>query len=92
MHDNASEIYNVYLETYFDQYLSVSDNEKRKMGNKRYILINLLKHMTMLAALKNKKSTNTTRKSDKEESVDLFDMSPQDGDEKKVKEGIGLKI
>ena len=56
------------------------------------ILINLLKHMTMLAALKNKKSTNTTRKSDKEESVDLFDMSPQDGDEKKVKEGIGLKI
>ena len=35
------------------------------------ILINLLKHMTMLAALKNKKSTNTTRKSDKEESVDL---------------------
>ena len=35
VHDNASEIYNVYLETYFYQYMSVSDNEKRKMGNKR---------------------------------------------------------
>ena len=55
------------------------------------ILINLLKHMTV-GCFENKKSTNTTRKSDKEESVDLFDMSPQDGDEKKVKEGIGLKI
>ena len=45
-----------------------------------------------VGCFENKKSTNTTRKSDKEESVDLFDMSPQDGDEKKVKEGIGLKI
>ena len=35
-----------------------------------------------VGCFENKKSTNTTRKSDKEESLDLFDMSPQDGDEK----------
>ena len=40
----------------------------------------------------NEESTDTTsRKSDKEESVNLSDMPPLEGDEE-VKEGKGLKI
>ena len=33
-YNNASEIFNVYVETYFDRYMAVSDNKKRKLGNK----------------------------------------------------------
>ena len=41
----------------------------------------------------NKKSADTTsRKKDKEESVDLTDMPPLEGDEEVVKEGKGLKF
>ena len=39
----------------------------------------------------NKDSTNTTRKGDKKESVDLSDMQPLASDEER-KEGEGLKI
>ena len=40
VYDNASELYNEYLEIYFDQYIPLSDAEKRKLGNK-HDLINL---------------------------------------------------
>ena len=39
---------------------------------------------------KNKKSVNTRRKNDKEEPVDLSDITPLEGDEE-VKERKGLK-
>ena len=31
---HVSGIYNMYLEPYFDQYMDLSDNKKRKLGNK----------------------------------------------------------
>ena len=32
VYDNTSELYNVYLEIYFDQYMSLSDAKERKLG------------------------------------------------------------
>ena len=53
MYDNA-------LETYFDQYMTLSDNKKRKLDNK-YDLVNLFplliclfKHRIMISGLKMK--------------------------------------
>ena len=40
----------------------------------------------------NEEATDTTRKSDKEEFVDLSDMPLLEGHEEEVKEGNGLKI
>ena len=37
MYDNVSELYNEYLETYFDQYMSVSDNKKSN-----WVIINMI--------------------------------------------------
>ena len=34
VYDNDSEMYNEYLETYFQQYMDLSDNKKGKLGNK----------------------------------------------------------
>ena len=34
MYDNASKLYNEYLEIYFDEYKALSDAQKRKLGNK----------------------------------------------------------
>ena len=33
-HDNASELYNDYLEIYFNQYMDFSDSKKRNSGSK----------------------------------------------------------
>ena len=52
----------------------------KKMGNKCNS-INLFQ-----------KSIDTTRKSDKEESVDLSEIPPTEGDKEEVKEEKGLKI
>ena len=79
VHDNVSGIY-MYLETYFDQYMALSDSKKRKLGNK-YDSVNLfLETYNYDDWFKNEKSANTTRKSDKE-SVDLSDMPPPGSDE-----------
>ena len=40
VYDNASELYSVYLEVYFDEYKALSDAQKRNLGNK-YNPINL---------------------------------------------------
>ena len=71
--DNASELQNEYLEIYFDEYKAFSDAKKRKVGNK-YDLINLfLETYDYNVWFKNKESTDkTSRKSDKDEYVDLF--------------------
>ena len=37
VYDNVSELYNEYLETYFDQYMSVSDNKKSN-----WVIINMI--------------------------------------------------
>ena len=34
MYNNALELYNVYLEIYVNQYMALSDAEKRKLGDK----------------------------------------------------------
>ena len=52
MYDKASEMYNVYLETYFDQYILFQIMRKERWVLNMIILINFLKHITMLAALK----------------------------------------
>ena len=81
MYDNASEMYNMYLETYFDQCMTLSDNKKRKLCN-RYDPVNLF-HETYNYEdwCKNEESVDTTRKSGKKESADLSDMPPLDGNE-----------
>ena len=54
------------------------------------LLVYLLKH-NQDSQFENKESSDTTRKSLKEESVNLFDMQLLGGDEEEVKEGKGLK-
>ena len=34
MYNNASELYNEYLEIYFDEYKALSGSHKRNLGNK----------------------------------------------------------
>ena len=34
MYDDASKLYNEYLGIYFDEYKSLSDAQKRELGNK----------------------------------------------------------
>ena len=80
MYDNASKLYNEYLEIYFDEYKALSDAQKRKLGNK-YDPINLFLE-----------TYNYDNWFENEESVDLSDMPPLEGDEEEVKEGKGLKI
>ena len=60
MYDNASKLYNEYLEIYFDEYKALSDAQKRKLGNK-YDPINLfLETYNYDAWFENERSTDTT--------------------------------
>ena len=90
VYDNASELHNEYLEIYFYQYKALSYDRKRKLGNK-YGPINLfLETYNYNNWFKNEERPDTTsRKSDKEKSLDLSDMLPLEGDEEKVKEVTG---
>ena len=85
-------MYNEYLATYFNHYMTLSDNIKSKLGNK-YDPVNLFLIDTYNYDnwFKNEELADTTRKNDKEESVDLSDMPLLEGDEK-VKERIGIKV
>ena len=59
-HDNASELYNEHLQIYFDQYKTLSDAQKRNLGNK-YDPINLfLDTYDYNVWFENEKSTDTT--------------------------------
>ena len=96
-------MYKVYVETYFDQCMALSDSKERKLGNKYYPINLFLQTFNYDDWFENKKSTDETRKSDKKEStvtirksgkkesVDLSDMPPLEGDQE-VKEGKVLKI
>ena len=78
-------MYNISLETYFDQYMFLSDNE--------YDPINLfLDTYNYDDWFESKKSNDTTRNIEKEEFLDLSDMSPLEVHEEEVKGGKGLKI
>ena len=82
MYDNGSGMYNMYLVTYFHQFMALSDNKKRKLCNK-YDPVNLF--------LETYKPEDWFKNCHKEESVDLSDMPPPEGNEE-VKERRGLKI
>ena len=69
MYDNASDLYNYYLEIYLDPYMIFSNNKKRKLGNK-YDPTNLFLEIH-----------SYDEWFQNEESVDLSHMSPLEGDE-----------
>ena len=75
MYDNASELYNEYLEIYFAQYMALPDVEKRKVGNK-YDPKNLFLEGY----------DYSVRSEDKKELTDIPPMPPLEGDEEEVKE------
>ena len=53
--DNASELYNEYLEIYFDQYMGLSDAKKKEIWLVNMILqIYFLKLIIMISGLKMK--------------------------------------
>ena len=51
MYDNASEMYNIYLETYFDNNMALSGNKKSWVTN-MILLIYFLKDIIMKSGLK----------------------------------------
>ena len=63
VYDNASEMYNEYLQTYFVQYMALSENKKSKFGNK-YSPVNLfvVDAYNYDEWFKNEKLTDTTKK------------------------------
>ena len=80
MYDHISELYNEYLEIYFDQCMTLPDAEKRKFDNK-YNLKNLFLGEYHSSGHKIKK-----------ELTDMPPMPPLEGDEEEeVKEWKGLK-
>ena len=80
----------MHLETSFDQCMALSDYKKIKLGYK-YDAANLfLETYNYEGLLKNEELSDTTRKSDKEESVDLSDIPPLEGEEE-IKDRNGLK-
>ena len=86
--DNASELYKEYLEIQFGDYKTLSD-AKKVLGNK-YNSINLFfESYNYEIWFENEESTViTSRKSDKEESIDVSDMSPLEGDEEVKREQL----
>ena len=91
MYNAASELYNNLLKIYFDEYYELPDAKRNKM-ERNYNPIDLfLKTYNYDIWFETEETSDTTRKSDKEESVNLSDMPPLEGDEE-VNEGEGLKI
>ena len=81
MYDDASKLYNEYLGIYFDEYKSLSDAQKRELGNKYDLINSFFETYNYDVWFENKESTH------QKESVDLSDISPLECDEGKVKEG-----
>ena len=74
----------ICLESFLKKYYKLSDVE-RKIIRSKYGPTNLfLETYNLEPWFENEKSTNTTRKSDKEE---LDDLPPLEGDEEKVTKG-----
>ena len=67
MYNNASQLYNEYLEISFNQYMAFSDGKKRKLDE-------IISYLFLVDThnydnwYENKESAHPARKSDKEES------------------------
>ena len=90
VYDNASDLYNNFLAIYFNEYNEILDAKRNKMKHKYEPRKLFLETYNYYVWFENQESSDTKRKSDKEESVDLSCMSSVEGDEE-VKEGKGLK-
>ena len=86
MYVTASESYNDLLKTYFDEYYDLSDAGRKKMEHKYKPKSLFLKACNYDLCLENEKSTDKKDLNDKNESVDLSDMPPMEGDEEEIKE------
>ena len=97
MYDKASDLYNDLLAIYFNEYNQLSVAKRNKMKHKYDPIKLFLETCNYDVWFENEKSTDkeelsdTTRKSDKKDSVDLSDMPALEGDEE-VKKRTGLKI
>ena len=101
VNNKASELCNEYLKIYLNQYMALPDAKERKLGDKydpkNLFLVDDYNYDNWL---ENEESTETTRKSDKEESdmpplegdEEESDMPPLKGDEGEVREGKRVKI
>ena len=90
VYDNASDLYNDFLGIYFNEYNEILDAKRNKMKHKYEPKKLFLETYNYDVWFENQESSDTKRKSDKEESVDLSYMPSLEGDEE-VKEGKGLK-
>ena len=81
MSDTASELYNDYLETYYDKHNKFSDAKKRELDHKCNSQILFLDNYNYSLWSENE-----------EEFEDLPSIPPLGGDEEEVKKRKGLKI
>ena len=82
MYDNASELYNEYLEIYYDQYMALSDAKKKNLGNKydpKNLFLQGYDYGVWL-----EESTDKEKLTDQDELTDIPPMPPQKGDEVEV--------
>ena len=93
----SSELYNNFLEIYYDEYNELSDDKRNKMDPQCDPKNLFIEGHDYSVWLENEESTDreelTDKKelTDKEEYVDLSEMSPVEGNQEEVKEGKGLK-
>ena len=76
---------------YFDQYKALPDAQKRKLANKFHPINLFFETCNYNIWFENEESSDTARKKEKEESVDLSNMPPIEGG-KEVKQAKEIKI
>ena len=86
MYDTASELYNEFLETYFDEYIELSNTKIYKLDPKDDTESLFLKTYNYDSRFENEESTA------QKESNDIPPIPPLKGDEEKVKEEKSLQI
>ena len=91
VHDAASELYNEFLETYFDEYYNLSVVKRKKMNHEYEPEKLFLKAYNYNSWYESEESTVKEESTDKEKSVDLSDV-PSLEDDEEVKQGKVLKI
>ena len=98
VNNNTSELYYEYLGIFFNQYITISEVRKRRLGDNydpenlfldRYDYFVLSK--TEKESTDQDESTDKNESIDKEESVAISNMQPLEGDEEKVEEGKRFK-
>ena len=87
--DNASELYNEYLDIYFDQYMALSDG-LRTLSSKYDLTILFLETNNNDVWFENKASNGSTKSG--EESTGLPPKAAIEEDEEEVKQEKELKI